>query len=195
MIGKTFIHYLAVSAGISLAQTQTSSDERNLLKKYLPGRKRIVEVGVYEGFTTRALADASDHDAVVYGVDPFFAGRLGISWGYLITRKYNRNCISNGKLKIVRTLSTEVGNRVPTQVDFVFIDADHSLSGISADWQFWSQRVTSGGIIALHDTLLKPGQPDTAVLGSHKYFDSHIRHDPYFEVIATADSLAVLRRR
>jgi len=195
LIGKTFLHFLAVSAGISLPQTQTSADERNLLKKYLPGRKRIVEVGVYEGFTTRVLAEASDHDAVVYGVDPFFAGRLGISWGYLITRKYNKNYISNGKLKIVRTLSTEVGNRVPTQVDFVFIDADHSLAGITADWQFWSQRVACGGIIALHDTLLKPSQPDTAVLGSHKYFESHIRLDPYFEVIAKADSLSVLRRR
>lgn len=193
MIGKSFAHYVAVAIGSELPQTQTTEVERELLTKHLPGRKRIVEIGVYEGFTTRILAEASDPDATIYGVDPFFTGRLGICWGLLIAESYNRKHLASGKLKLVRTLSTEVRDRVPQAVDFVFIDADHSLEGIAADWAFWSARIEPDGIIALHDTLLTPDQPQSAELGSHQYFRSYIQHDPRFETVGQIDSLTVLR--
>ena len=79
MLGKTFLHYLGVALGICTPVTRTSHTERQLLTTYLPGKKAIVEVGVFEGFTTRELADASDTEATVYGIDPFFRGRLGAS--------------------------------------------------------------------------------------------------------------------
>ncbi len=195
MIGKTFAHYLAVIIGASKPETQTTAAERKLLASHLPGMKRIVEVGVYEGFTTRVLAEGSDADAVIYGVDPFLTGRLGVSWGMQVAKHYNREYVSNGKLQLVRAFSANVGNRVPPQVDFVFIDADHSLAGITSDWALWSERVRSGGIIALHDTLLTPDRPSSAEFGSHKYFRSHIQHDERFARVAHVDSLAVLRRR
>ena len=55
-------------------------------------------------------------------------------------------------------------------------------------------RLISGGIIALHDTVLKPDQPKRSELGSHRYFQSDIRHDPDFEVVAQIDSLSVLAK-
>jgi hypothetical protein len=79
MLGNTFLDYLGVTLGISAPVTQTTSTERQLLTNYLPGKKAIVEVGVFEGFTTRELADASDTDATVYGIDPFFTG-LQADW-------------------------------------------------------------------------------------------------------------------
>jgi predicted O-methyltransferase YrrM len=184
-----------VKIGVRLPQTQTTENERMLLCKQLPGRKRVVEVGVFEGFTTRVLADASDPDATVYGVDPFLTGRLGISWGLLIAESHNRKHLSSGKLKLVRTLSAEVGDCVPRTVDFIFIDADHSLAGITVDWAFWSTRVETGGIIALHDTLSPPDRPPSTELGSHQYFRTHIQHDSRFRIIGQVDSLSVLSKR
>lgn len=195
MIGRTFAHYVAVSIGLGSPHTQTTEAERELLSKQLPGRKRIVEVGVYEGFTTRVLADASDPDATIFGVDPFFSGKLGISWGLLIAKGYNRKHLGSGKVRLVRSLSTEVGDRVPMAVDFVFIDADHSLESITADWAFWSARIEQGGVIALHDTELTPDEPPTAALGSHHYFRTHIRHDRRFRVVGQVDSLSILVKR
>ena len=194
MIGKTLRHYFGVLRGAESPQTQTTCAERDLLGEYLSGKKSIVEIGVFEGLTSRVLAAASDSDAIIYGVDPFFSGRLGISWGLQITKHYNRDYISAGKLKLVKTLSIEVGDQIPTPVDYVFIDGDHSLEGITADWAFWSSRVISGGIIALHDTVLRPDQPKRSELGSHRYFQSVIRHDPDFEVVAQIDSLSVLAK-
>ena len=191
MIGKTFIHYVAVMIGFELPHTQTTEAERDLLLTKLPGRRQVVEVGVFEGFTTKLLADAADAEATVYGVDPFFAGRLGISWGRLISERHNRKHLASGKVKFLRTLSTEVKDGVPQKVDFVFMDADHSLKGIAADWAFWSERVVPGGIVALHDTLPMPNRPE---YGTHEYFRSHIQYDSRFQIIGQRDSLSIMHK-
>ena len=141
------------------------------------------------------LAEYADADALVWGVDPFFKGRVGISWGYQICRAYNARALKSGRLKLIHALSTEVGDRVPGEVDFVFIDADHSLAGITADWAFWSKKIEPNGMIALHDSLIPVHNPRVATFGSHRYFESHIRFDQRFEVIDAANSLAVLRRK
>jgi len=194
MVGGTFLHYVRVLRDRELPQTQTSKAERDLLIKYLAGRKRIVEVGVFEGFTTRLFADYADADATIYGVDPFFRGRLGLSWGLRITSAYNRKHLRSGRVKLVRTCSIAVGNQVPEDVDFVFIDGDHSLEAVRDDWSFWSTRVMQGGVIGLHDTLLPLGAPKDAGFGSHQYFKSHIQQDPRFEIMDQQDSLSILRK-
>jgi predicted O-methyltransferase YrrM len=194
MIGRTFFHYIGVICGLDKPETQTTEAERAMLRVHVAGCSRIVEIGVFEGFTTRMLAEASDDDAVVFGVDPFYAGRLGTSWGLWIARFFNRSYLATGKVKLVCTLSTDVGEEVPVPVDYVFIDGDHTLEGITADWEFWSARVRPNGIIALHDTLLQSGKRDAVELGSHKYFDAYIRHDRRFRVVGQVDSLSILRR-
>jgi predicted O-methyltransferase YrrM len=195
LIAKTLAHCIRVGIGSELPHTQTTQAERDLLAKHLPGRRHIVEVGVFEGFTTRVLTEASDPDATVYGIDPFFTGRAGISWGLVIARHYNRAHLATGKLKLIRSLSTEVADKVPENVDFVFIDADHSLDGIKADWAFWSERTSVGGIVALHDTLVPPNRSKLPEYGSHRYFRSHIQHDPRFETVGKIDSMAILVKK
>ena len=100
----------------------------------------------------------------------------------------------SGKIRFVRRRSTAVGEEVPPQVDFVFIDADHSLSGISADWAFWSDRVVGGGVVGLHDTLAVPNERSGRLLGSHIFFRDNIRHDVRFEVVGQRDTLCILRK-
>jgi predicted O-methyltransferase YrrM len=195
LIGKSVIHYVRVLAGRDRPQTQTTVAERDLLASFLPGAKRIVEIGVFEGLTTRMLAERADVDAIIYGVDPFFRGRLGISWGEQIARSYNRRDLASGKVRFIPKLSTEVEHDVPTPVDLVFIDGDHSLEGITADWAFWSERVAARGFIALHDTLLTPDKREGYMLGSIEYFRDHIGRDSRFEIVGQQDSLSVLRKR
>jgi predicted O-methyltransferase YrrM len=192
--GASVLHFCAVAAGFEKPQTQTTQLERNLLVAHLPGKKRIVEIGVFEGFTTHVLAQHADPDAIIYGVDPFFKGRLGVSWGYQIAKIHNADALQDGRVVLIRALSVEVGERVPSVVDFVFVDADHSFEGIRKDWVFWTDRISSGGIIALHDSFVPSHNPRVADYGSHKYFESHIRGDPRFELISRVDSLALMRR-
>jgi predicted O-methyltransferase YrrM len=185
---KTFAHYARVLCGMDLPYTDTSAAERAMLCTYAVGRKRIVEIGVAEGFTTRLLAEAADRDALIYGIDPFFRGRIGISWSLRIAKFQLRDHLASGKVKLIRTFSTQVGNAVPSTVDYVFVDGDHSLYGIIADWAFWTARLQSGGIIALHDVL------GAQRFGSHRYFNTHIQNDHRFKIIDQQDSLAVLTK-
>lgn len=195
MNGKTALHYFRVLAGLDTPQTQVTNEEHELLVSYLPGAKKVVEIGVFEGRTTHLLAECSDDDAVIYGIDPFVAGRVGISWGELIARFYNRRYLASGKIQFINKLSTaiEVADISPP-VDFLFIDGDHSLDGIVADWTKWRTWVPSGGIIALHDTVLTPDKPSGYMLGSIEYFHDHIQHDPDFDVLAQKYSLSVMKK-
>lgn len=47
--------------------------------------------------------------------------------------------------------------------DFLFIDAGHTLQDVAADYYTYSQFVRSGGVIAFHDALDRPGYPEVKV--------------------------------
>lgn len=195
MIGRSALHFARFTWGLDRPETQTTPAERDVMASFLPGAKRIVEIGVFEGLTTKILAEHADRDAVIYGIDPFFSGRLGISWGEWIARRHNGEYLRSGKVRLVKKLSTEVDGDVPTPVDYIFIDGDHSLAGIKADWAYWSERLVKGGILALHDTLLWSGNASGHTLGSIEYFRDHIQHDKRFEIIRQQDSLSILRKQ
>jgi len=55
----------------------------------------------------------------------------------------------------VRGLSTDVTERVTEQVDhldLLFIDGDHSYSGVKADWETYKHFLRSGSIVVFHDS-------------------------------------------
>jgi cephalosporin hydroxylase len=43
-----------------------------------------------------------------------------------------------------------------TQVDFLFIDCDHTYDGVKLDFEFYSQFVRKGGMVAFHDITPHP---------------------------------------
>jgi predicted O-methyltransferase YrrM len=49
------------------------------------------------------------------------------------------------------------------QVDFLFIDGDHTEEGVRSDYNMYSPLVRSGGIIAFHDILEKQPVPGNQV--------------------------------
>lgn len=192
MIGRSLIHTIGVLVGKDKPHTQTTSEERELLVRYLPGAKRIVEIGVYEGATTALLAEHADPDAVIYGIDPMFPGRLGICWGEVVAKHVTRKARSRGQVRFIRRLSHEAANHINGMVDFIFIDGDHSIEGIRRDWETWAPRIKPGGIVALHDSY--PAPNSTPTLGSQQFFAEVISRDDRFYEIACEGSLAVLRR-
>lgn len=56
---------------------------------------------------------------------------------------------------IMRMGSDEAAKLIPDgSLDFVFLDADHSYSGISADIHRWAPKVRAGGLLCGHDYML-----------------------------------------
>src|SRR5688572_29275869 len=68
------------------ANTQTTRAERDTLARHAKSRQRPVEIGVWQGVTTRRLRAAMSPDAELWAIDPYVAGRLGVSFPELIAR-------------------------------------------------------------------------------------------------------------
>ena len=189
---KVLSHYIAWTVGLTTATTQTTSAERDCLARYATGRRRLVEIGVWHGVTTKRLRAAMHAQGVLSAVDPFPIGRLGFSVQQHIAHR-EVNTIANGQIAWLRTTGA-VAARDHEAVDFVFIDGDHSEDGLLADWRAWSPLVEHGGIVALHDSRSTPERP-IGEAGSVKVTNEVILRDERFSVVDTVDSLTVLQRR
>lgn len=184
------LHYLRWALGLDTAETQTTAAERACLAKHASGRRALVEIGVFEGVTTRVLRDAMADDGVLFAVDPFFTGRLGLSLHQRIARAEVARS-RRGRVEWIRTIGRDAAqdSRVAGRdVDFIFVDGDHTWDGIAGDWEAWSGKVVPGGIMAFHDSRETPGA------GSQDFTEQVITRDPRFTVIDTEFRVTVIQR-
>jgi predicted O-methyltransferase YrrM len=197
MFGKTLIHTVKYFLGLEKANTQVSDNERKILGSLAKDAKKVLEIGVFEGHSTKLLA-TSMINGIVWAVDPFFSGRSGISYGLLITQQQIRQAKRinhNVSINLVKDFSYNLAkDKSITDFDLIFIDGDHSLEGIQRDYIDWADRVKKGGYLALHDTKVPSYNPSVAKLGSFKYFESDIKFDSRFKIVDQVDSLSILQR-
>lgn len=193
---RSLLHYALWRLRLAEATTQTTRDERDALARHADGRRRLAEIGVWQGVTTRRLRAAMSTDGELWAIDPFDRGRLGVSFPELVARG-EVDVVENGTVRWIRAtgeraaaLWTEEG-REP--VEFLFIDGDHSFEGISADWNAWSGLLDIGGRVGLHDSRSTPERPIEHA-GSVKFTDEFIRHDTRYRVVDEVGSLTVLER-
>jgi predicted O-methyltransferase YrrM len=188
---KNTFNFLLQYFGVKPAYTQTSQIERACLFRYAAGKKKLVEVGVFQGVTTRVLRQAMDPQGTLYGIDPFYSNRLGVCFYQVIANREVKS-VSNGVVKWIKMTSTEALSsglfNSHSALDFVFIDGDHSWEGIEGDWIGFSPLIRRGGIIALHDSRNSGG------CGSELFTNKIILNDSRFCVVETVESLTVLER-
>lgn len=178
------------------ATSQTTRAERDALARHVAGRLRPVEIGVWQGVTTKRLRATMAPEAELWAVDPYPVGRLRVSFPQMIAHG-EVELVENGRVRWVRATGVDAAGlwrreeRAPA--DFLFVDGDHSWEGISADWKAWSGLVAPGGVIALHDSRSTPARPiDDA--GSVRFTNSVIRKDPHYHLVDEVDSLTVFER-
>jgi predicted O-methyltransferase YrrM len=196
-LSSVLAHFVKWKLGLAAAEIHTTDLERACLVRHAHGRSRVAEIGVWEGGTSAVLRRAMAADGVFYAVDPFPAGRLGVSFQRLIARAEVARA-SNGRVVWVREpgeLAAASGIiRAAAPFDFVFFDPPQIESVVRAVWEAWAPLIAPGGLIALHDSRPSsesPGfEPD-----SLRYAASVIRTDSRFELIDEAGLLSVMRRR
>jgi predicted O-methyltransferase YrrM len=188
---KNFFIFLLQLVHIKPAISQTTESERACLSRYATGKKKLVEVGVFQGVTTKVLRQAMDPSATLFGIDPFFKNRLGLCL-YQIIAVREVESVANGEVKWLEMTSAQALQTKQlkdcSDFDFVFIDGDHSWEGIKGDWNGFSDLIRPGGIIALHDSRNRGG------CGSERFTNEVILNDSRFHVVETEHSLTVLER-
>jgi predicted O-methyltransferase YrrM len=189
-------HFALWCLGLASATTQTTPEERDCLARHASLKKRLVELGVWQGVTTCRLRAAMAPDATLFAVDPYPVGRLGFSTHQVIAhREVSKQ--RNGRVDWVRLPGAEAARRHRERgeppIDFIFIDGDHSYEGLREDWEGWSPLVAPGGIVALHDSRSSELRNiDDA--GSVRFTQEVILRAPDFQVVDALHSLTVLRR-
>lgn len=190
-------HFLTWRLGLASAEAVTTAAEAECLTRHARGKKRLAEIGVWQGGTTRRLRAVMAPDATLFAVDPFPKGRLGFSTQRAIaTREVEKT--ANGSVVWVRQTAAEAARTAPVRegggFDLVFLDALHTYDGLREDWEAWAPLVASGGVIAIHDSRATPGGHAEDV-GGVRFTNDVILKDPRFEAVEAVDSLTVLRRR
>jgi caffeoyl-CoA O-methyltransferase len=162
------------------------------------GAKRILEVGMFTGYSALAMAEALPEDGCVIAceVDQYVAD-------------FARACFdesSHGSkisIKVAPALETMQSlAEAQESFDLVFIDADKKEYIDYFKLLLESNLVTSGGIICVDNTLLQgqpylPTQQRTANGEAIAKFNHFIAHDPRVEqvLLPLRDGLTIIRRK
>ena len=191
---------LAVGAGVIPPRTMHSAGEAALLERLSEGRRRVVELGVYEGSSAVVLCRILAPDAELHLVDPFGHHPDALRPGWAATEAATRRVVARAARRAGPRVVWHVAFSADVArsweggpVDLVFVDGDHSEEGVRADWELWSPLVAPGGVMLFHDARL--GRPGGVGLpGPTAVVDGSVRTAPGWEVVDEVDAAVAVRR-
>jgi predicted O-methyltransferase YrrM len=157
--------------GITITSWQKKAEIVSLLQLLERSKpRRIAEIGTATGGTLFMLTQVAAPDATIVSVD-LPGGRLGGAsssvrnrypgWRARLYRGFGRD---DQSVHVIRADSHEdstvddVRRRLPGgEVDFLFIDGDHSYEGVRRDFELYSPLAANGCLVAFHDIV--PSRP------------------------------------
>lgn len=124
----------------------------------------VLEIGVGKGGTSWCWTKLSSVELIL-SIDlpdgPWGGGPTDASINYI---RENSNCpylyfaVDSHAPSTLEAIKAKLPKHLP-QVDFLYIDGDHSYEGVKKDYEMYSPLVREGGLIALHDIADHP--PET----------------------------------
>jgi predicted O-methyltransferase YrrM len=122
--------------------------------------KYVLEIGTANGGTLFCFCKLANSDATIISID--LPSPLGgypewkISFYQSFTKKDQKLYLLKKDSHKINTLEEVKKILDGNQLDFLFIDGDHSYEGVKKDFEMYSPLVKKGGIIAFHDIALQP---------------------------------------
>lgn len=145
------------------AQDGSSIDKTHYMVLYALTRicqpVEVVEIGSRRGGSAMWICRAMEENGrgTLHCIDPFIAVHGGAP-GFL--EHFHRNLKELGldhRVKLIKKLSDDALDEIPEEIDFLFIDGDHSEEQCRKDIVNYVPRVTSEGVVIIHDSRSEPG--------------------------------------
>ncbi len=153
----------------SIQPMQSQVEFAALYARVLKLRPRVVvEIGTCHGGTLYLWCQAAHPEATLISID-LPGGEFGGGYRECRAAFYQQFKQPHQTLHLLRmdshvpATAEKVRSLIPQSVDFLFIDGDHTYSGVKQDFTLYSALVRSGGLVALHDIAPRPRQPDLEV--------------------------------
>lgn len=182
--------------GIRPVLGQHTAGEHEALRKWARGKCKLVEIGVAEGASAVALREVMSPEGTLWLIDPFHLSRLrAINATRRAAHRAVRGC-RNGRVVWIEEFSSSAANDWNSPVDFLFIDGDHSETGVHQDWEKWNQHVVPGGVVVFHDAATFPGGWTREDWAPVKLVNKLFRENglPGWRIAHQIDSLVVVER-
>jgi len=167
------------------------------IARKLPIGSIVVEIGSWQGKSTYCLSKGLK-SGKLYAIDPFNkdAGadvetqkdyNNKVTQNSLLT-SFEKNMID---LKVFQKIIVKNGYSYNfhddfDEIDFLFIDGDHSIDGCKLDYNLYAHKIKKGGYIALHDYY-----PDRLDLGPTYVINEMVLKSDDFTFYKIFDSLWV----
>ena len=148
--------------------------------------RNVIEIGSASGGNLFLLTRIASPNSVIVSIDlpggEFGGGyrRWRIPLYLWFARPGQRIHLIRGDSHAPETLSKVMRLFKDRRVDLLFIDGDHSYSGVKQDFEMYSKLVRYGGIIALHDIKEHPPELHCEV---HRYWQEIKTKYQYVELV------------
>jgi predicted O-methyltransferase YrrM len=149
--------------------------------------KTVVEIGTKLGGTLFCFCKLSDPEAMIVSIDlpgGGFGGGYDAQRADFMTKSFP---LEGQRFHTIMADSHDPGTRAKLEqvldgrdIDFLFIDGDHTYQGVKLDFEMYAPLVRSGGLVGFHDILPHAGVPISRV---HELWDE-IKHDYEYEEYA-----------
>jgi predicted O-methyltransferase YrrM len=107
--------------------------------------KKILEIGVCNGGSLRFWAELTEEKVVGVDINPQI--KQTIPWNWRNNAKITL-IIGDSTLPLTANYVKEI---IGENIDFLYIDGDHSYNGVENDFELYSKLVRPGGIVGFHD--------------------------------------------
>jgi DNA-dependent RNA polymerase auxiliary subunit epsilon len=143
------------SVGITMGNINEFRASFRYIKKMTNERKLVgLEMGVRSGYNARTILNNLNIKKL-YLVDPYiqyeeYTDKLPLNAeeeakSILLTEQYK------DKIQFIKQFSDKAVEYVPNDLDFVYIDGNHSYKYVKDDIRIWYPKVKIGGVLAGHD--------------------------------------------
>ncbi len=157
-----------------------------IIKKAEP--KTVLEVGTSAGGSLFLFCRFSTPDATIVSIDlpKGFTGGFHLKITNSLHKKFASRLQkltllrkNSHKQETLELLKNIIKNK---QIDFLFIDADHTYEGVKRDYELYSPLVRKGGIIGFHD-IVRKSKEEVGWEGTHRFWDEVKLGKNYKEII------------
>jgi len=152
--------------------------------------RTVLEIGTFRGGTLYLWTRLAQPQAKIVSVD-LPGGKFGGGYSRLKTPLFRRFARDRQTLHLLRanshdeaTLETVRRLFGDSEIDFLFIDGDHTYEGVKRDWEMYSTLVRKGGMIAFHDVAGNYGETQVK-----RYWDCIKNGYAHREYLAHSESL------
>ena len=115
---------------------------------------KIAEIGVFTGVNSKEMMKYLNV-AELYLIDPYenyentHMGKINFSEAETIAKRRMKKF--GKKVKFIKESSSDAVNRIPNDMDYIYIDGNHNYEYVKDDIMNYWDKVRPGGLLAGHD--------------------------------------------